>query len=85
MISDLSTRDLRETEAQVERLGLGPEREDERLRPALLGLGGLFAQVLPGRGAALGDLLDEGQHFLRIALPNYLQQRGLGGNVGQPT
>ena len=74
-----------ETEFEVEQLGRRPVGEHEVLRPARLGLGGGGADLL-ARGAALaGDFLDQGGHFLGCLLPNYLQQQGLGRNVGQPT
>src|SRR5215217_4786683 len=76
---------LLEAQTQIEGLRRRPEAEHEKPGAACLRLRGLFSDVLP-RGVALaGKLLHEGEHFLRVRLPNYLQQRGLGGNVGQPT
>ena len=37
------------------------------------------------QGILASQPLDQSEHFLGVRLPNYLQQRGLSGNVGQPT
>ena len=46
---------------------------DERLRPAWLGLRGLAADGLASRwDLVAGDFFDQGDHFLWVSLPNYL-------------
>ena len=85
MISSRLTRLLVKLSFRLNALVGGLIREDVVLRAAGLRLGRRLAQLL-ARGAALaGDLLDQGGHFLRRLLPNYLQKQRLRGNVGQPT
>src|SRR5712691_6462980 len=85
--NDLALVDLAlaETHSQMELLCLRLEREQERLRPAALGLGGFFPDVLAGDAPAIHEALDERHHLLRIRLPHDLQERRLGRDVGQPT
>src|SRR4051812_32893005 len=86
-VDDLVARGpaLVETQLQIEGLGRRAEGEDVVLRAAGLRLGRGVAQLLAGGAALAGDLLDEGGHFLRGVLSNYLEKQRLGGNVGQPT
>src|SRR5580704_4695676 len=62
----------REAQPQLEQLAGRAVREGVVPRPARLLLGGRFAYLLPGGAALAGDLLDEGGHFFRRILPNYL-------------
>src|SRR5215471_8830707 len=75
---------LREPQLQVERLGGRLVFEDVVLRTAGFWLRGVLvlSDGLAGGASVTGDPLDQGDHFLRVALPNYLQKQRLGGNVG---
>ena len=63
---------LGEPQLQLEGFGGGLVAEDERLRAAGFGFGGLFADVFARRAAFAGDFFDQGDHFLGVSLPNYL-------------
>ena len=75
-------------ELQVEIEGLGGRHilEGEglwppRFRPRCRGPGLLACGV----ARVSGQLLEKRDHFLRVALPNDLQEQRLGGHIGQPT
>src|SRR5207237_6594465 len=62
---------LRESQLQPEGLGGRLVAEDIGLRAARLRLGGFFPDGFAS-GASARDLLDQGDHFLWVALSNYL-------------
>jgi hypothetical protein len=64
---------LREAKLQLECLAGRLVAEDEGLRAPRLLFGGLFPDGFAGRTAVAGDFFDQGDHFLGVSLPNYLQ------------
>src|SRR5688500_5804 len=63
---------LGELQRQVEGLRRRLVAEDVRLRTAWLWFRGFLADRLAGGDAVASEFLDQGDHFLGVALPNYL-------------
>ena len=61
---------------RLKRLGRRPILEDERLGPPRLRFRHDPARLFARHAVAIaGQLLDQGDHFLRILLPNYLKKQ----------
>ena len=74
MTSSRSTRTC-EPQLQLERFRRRLVAEDVGFGRPGFGLGGLFPDCLARNAAVAGDFLDQGDHFLRVALSNYLQKQ----------
>ena len=77
MISSLEADFLAKLRRRLNALLVGRKVNDEGLGAAGFRLAGFLADLFARHAALAGDLFDERQHLLRVALTDDLQQHGL--------